>query len=139
MSLDLGAGAYDVVISLEVLSHVADQPAFIGKLASLLREGGLLMLATQNRPALEPLNLAPPKPGQLRRWVDRQELSALLAPEFELQELFSVTPVNVQVRKLRRLASYIPGAGVELLKVGGRGGWTLMALARKRGGQRDAG
>jgi 2-polyprenyl-3-methyl-5-hydroxy-6-metoxy-1,4-benzoquinol methylase len=52
MSLDLGLAHYDVAISLEVLSRVADQQAFVGRIAELLKPEGLLMLATQNKPAL---------------------------------------------------------------------------------------
>lgn len=85
---------YDVVVSLEVLSHVADQPAFMAKIASLLCPGGQLMLATQNRPVLQDrCRVPPPDPGQVRRWVDRRELRALTAPHFVVDELFSVTPV----------------------------------------------
>jgi 2-polyprenyl-3-methyl-5-hydroxy-6-metoxy-1,4-benzoquinol methylase len=62
MSLDLRTD-FDVVVTLEVLSHVLDQRAFIGKLASHLRPGGHLMLATQNRFVLQYLNWRPP-PGQ---------------------------------------------------------------------------
>ena len=93
MELELGANSFDVVVTLEVLSHVADQRAFIRKLARHLRPGGHLMLATQNRFVLQYLNRRPPPlPGQLRRWVDRRELRDLLEPEFEVSELFSVTP-----------------------------------------------
>jgi len=40
--IDFPDTAFDVVVSLEVLSHVADQPAFMDRLASLLKPGGLL-------------------------------------------------------------------------------------------------
>ena len=53
MALDFGVGQFDVAVSLEVLSHVADTQAFIDKIASLLKPGGYLMLATQNRSVLE--------------------------------------------------------------------------------------
>jgi 2-polyprenyl-3-methyl-5-hydroxy-6-metoxy-1,4-benzoquinol methylase len=93
MHLDFGLRAFDVVVTLEVLSHVADQQAFLTKLASHLRPGGHLMMATQNRFVLQYLNrIGPPAPGQLRRWVDKRELRALLEPQFEVLELFSVTP-----------------------------------------------
>jgi SAM-dependent methyltransferase len=65
MALDVG-GDYDVIVSLEVLSHVVDQPAFVAKIADLLRPGHYLMLATQNRYALEKSHL-PRIPGQLRK------------------------------------------------------------------------
>src|SRR5690606_17852896 len=81
MALDLGESRFDVIVTLEVLSHVRDQKGFIRKLASHLRPGGHLMLATQNRLVLENYNaVPPPAPGKLRRWVDKHELVDLLAP-----------------------------------------------------------
>jgi SAM-dependent methyltransferase len=94
MILDFGVEAFDVAVSLEVLAHVPDQAAFLSKISSLLRPGGYLMLATQNRDVLERYNdVPPPKPGQLRRWVNSRELLELLSPEFEVLELFTVTPL----------------------------------------------
>lgn len=93
MDLDLGDEAFDVVVTLEVLSHVADQHAFVAKMARHLRPDGHLMLATQNRFVLKYLNFVPPpEPGQLRKWVGDRELYALLEPEFDALESFSVTP-----------------------------------------------
>ena len=70
MELEFPEGAFDVVVSLEVLSHVEDQPTFVKKLSSLLRPGGRLMMATQNKPALQKNDVPPPAPGQLRKWVE---------------------------------------------------------------------
>jgi 2-polyprenyl-3-methyl-5-hydroxy-6-metoxy-1,4-benzoquinol methylase len=93
MALDFGSDPYDVAVSLEVLSHVADLEAFIAKIANLLKPGGHLKLATQNRPVLERYNrIPPPARGQLRRWVDAEELSELLRSHFDVLELYSVTP-----------------------------------------------
>jgi 2-polyprenyl-3-methyl-5-hydroxy-6-metoxy-1,4-benzoquinol methylase len=159
MSLDFGSAAFDVVVTLEVLSHVADQQAFIRKLASHLRPGGRLMMATQNRFVLQHFNrIPPPAPGQLRRWVDQRELRALLEPKFEVQELFSVTP-RLARRTMARIKATLVGPGRAVANdrakaqsssgrragLGGRAlrwggaqmeamglGWTLMALARKR-------
>jgi 2-polyprenyl-3-methyl-5-hydroxy-6-metoxy-1,4-benzoquinol methylase len=92
MSLDLGLAHYDVAISLEVLSHVADQQAFVGRIAELLKPEGLLMLATQNKPALLRNDIPPSGNGQLRHWVDRKEPQQLLAPQFFVECMFSITP-----------------------------------------------
>ena len=139
MTLDVG-DAFDVAVSLEVLSHVADQPAFIAKIASLLKIGGYLMLATQNRSVLERYNrIPPPARGQLRRWVDAKELDSLLRPHFDVLELRSVTPQAN--RGLMRIATsskvnaaISSFAGTKLRDfLERRGlGWTLIALARKR-------
>jgi 2-polyprenyl-3-methyl-5-hydroxy-6-metoxy-1,4-benzoquinol methylase len=140
MTLDFGRGAFDVVTTLEVLSHVIDQPAFIAKLARHLRPGGHLMLATQNRPVLERYNrISPPKPGQLRRWVDKNELRSLQAKEFETVEIFSITPKAnkglmriINSRTFNRPVRALVGRRLDRLKEAAGLGWTLMALARKR-------
>lgn len=137
--MDLTFGDFDVVVTIEVLSHVSDHSAFIRKLASHLRPGGHLMMATQNRPVLQKFNnIPPPKPGQLRRWFDENELRSLLKPQFEVLELFSVTPLAnrgimrwINSRKLNRPVKSLFGDRIEHLKEAMGLGWTLMVLARK--------
>lgn len=139
MALDFGKATFDVIVSLEVLSHVFDQKAFIGKLATHLRPGGFLMLATQNRHVLEKYNaIPPPAPGQLRRWVYQHELAELLVPEFESKQLFTVSPIArvgfmrlVNSWKLNAPIRAIFGNRVERLKERLGFGWTLMSLSRK--------
>ena len=41
--------SFDVVVTLETFSHVADQPKLIEVIANLLRDRGYLILTTQNR------------------------------------------------------------------------------------------
>jgi 2-polyprenyl-3-methyl-5-hydroxy-6-metoxy-1,4-benzoquinol methylase len=140
MELDLGVGAFDVAISLEVLSHVADQPAFVARIASLLRPGGKLMLATQNRFVLKHFNDIPPNEGYLRHWVNKRELRALLRPHFEVEKLYSVSPRGnrnimriINSRKLNRPFKALFGDRmIEGLKEKAGLGFTLMALATKR-------
>lgn len=141
MALDLTEGGYDAVVSLEVLSHVGDHAAFVAKIARLLRPGGSLILATQNRPVLERYNtVAPTEPGQLRRWFDRGELAELLAPYFAVRELRTMTPMAnkgpmrlVAGHQARRAMRLIAGRAVERALGAAGFGWTLMALAKKRG------
>jgi len=130
---------FDVVVSLEVLSHVEDHDAFITKLGALLRPGGYLMLATQNRPVLEKYNrVAPQQPGHLRRWFDRTELKALLAPHFELLRIETLTPAaNKGAMRLiaglqaKRVLRAVFGRGPEKALARAGFGWTLAVLARK--------
>lgn len=137
--LQFPEASFDYIISLEVLSHVVDQPAFMAKIASLLRPNGELLLATQNRPVLERMNNVAPAAGQLRAWVDRDELAALLAPKFDVQEIYSVTPRGnrgvwrfVNSRVLNAPVRWVVGDALERFKERQGWGWTLMARARKR-------
>lgn len=140
MALDLAPSSVDVVTTLEVLTHIYDQPAFVRKIAGILRPGGLLMMATQNRFVLERNDIAPAKPGQLRHWVNRRELRTLLDPCFAIDELFSVTPAGhrgilriLNSVKLNQIAASVFGAArVTAAKEAMGLGWTLMALARRR-------
>jgi 2-polyprenyl-3-methyl-5-hydroxy-6-metoxy-1,4-benzoquinol methylase len=139
MTLDFEKASFDVVVSLEVLSHVADQAAFLGRLADLLRPRGYLMLATQNRPILELNDIPPPAPGQLRRWVDRHELAGLLKADFEVLRLYTVTPRArrgllrlLNSSKLNSVVRRVSGDRFDRLKEGLGLGWTIMALAQRR-------
>lgn len=140
----LERASFDVVVSLEVLSHIVDKPAFMTGLASMLKPGGLLMLATQNRPVLERCkDIGGPVPGQVRRWVDAKELRALLEPNFVVEELTSVLPVAqqgiyrwVNSRKLNRLVGFFVGMD-NLTRFKERrllAGHTLIVRARRRDG-----
>lgn len=140
MALGFTEGGYDVVVTLEVLSHVGDHSAFVARLARLLRPGGKLILATQNRPVLERHNkVAPTEPGQLRRWFDRDELTRLLAPHLDVSELHTITPMAnkgpmrlLAGRQARRAMRLVSGRAIERALGAAGFGWTLMALAEKR-------
>jgi len=132
---------FDVVTSVEVLSHVEDQAAFIAKLASLLEPGGELLLATQNRFVLERNDVPPPGQGQLRRWVDRRALLELLAPHFTVANITTRTPMGhlrslrfVNSVKLTALTSAIFGAKrVRRAKERLGFGWSILVRAIRRG------
>jgi 2-polyprenyl-3-methyl-5-hydroxy-6-metoxy-1,4-benzoquinol methylase len=131
MTVDVGHD-FDVIVSLDVLSHVEDQSAFLTRLASLLRSGGRLLIATQNRPVHERFNrLPPPGVGQRRRWVDRRELTSLLNDNgFRIEEMFVITPradhglmrVIAKAGRTLRFSGLLEHLGF---------GWTIMASAVK--------
>lgn len=131
MSVDVGDD-FDVIVSLEVLSHVADQRAFLRRLRSLLRTDGRLIIATQNRPVLERFNrLPPPGPGQLRHWVDRSELRTLLEDAgFVVDEIRLRTPKSDHgpMRAIAK-AGRVLRCSALLERLGF--GWTIMASATR--------
>lgn len=131
MTVDVG-GDFDVVVSLEVLTHLADQYAFVRRVNRWLVPGGELLLATQNRPVLTHFNrIPPPSPGQLRRWIDRTELRTIAtAAGFQVEEIRTVSPIADHgimrvVAKLGRMT----GTTRVLERLGF--GWTIMLRATK--------
>jgi len=143
LALDFGDRQFDVVVTLETLTHVPDQADFVHKCARLLKPGGLLMMATQNKTALEKNSVKTPERGQYRRWVDHNELTELMREDFEIEEIFSVTPKfnrgPLKFVNAERLHRPIRAAGlgglvdsVTRMQEKAWLGWTLMALGRKR-------
>ena len=59
---------FDVVLNMEVIEHVADPKSFLIDTASLLRPGGLMIVATLNR-TLRALALAKVGAEYVLRWV----------------------------------------------------------------------
>lgn len=81
---------YDVVLSMEVVEHVADLDAFLAACAALMRPGGAMALSTLNR-TVKALALAkvgaeyvlrwlPPGTHDWRKFVKPSELAAGLRP-----------------------------------------------------------
>ncbi len=84
----LGAGErFDLVVSLEVIEHVADPAGFVAGLAGALADGGLLILSTPNRTALsrlaliivgEGLGLVPRGTHDWHRFLTPEDMTALV-------------------------------------------------------------
>ncbi|WP_136163601.1 bifunctional 2-polyprenyl-6-hydroxyphenol methylase/3-demethylubiquinol 3-O-methyltransferase UbiG [Sphingomonas flavalba] len=83
----LGDEPFDLIVSLEVVEHVADPAAYVTALAGALAKDGLLILSTPNRTALSRLALIgigetvggiPPGTHDWDRFLTPEELSALL-------------------------------------------------------------
>lgn len=62
--------AFDVVLAMEVVEHVADLDAFVAACATLLRPGGLLFVATINR-TLKSYALLIVAAEHILRWIPR--------------------------------------------------------------------
>lgn len=143
MEMPFAPGSFDVIVHLEVLSHVADQPAFIRTLATWLRAGGHMMLATQNAFTLSRMsNIAPRKPGQLRQWVNATGLRRLAKPHFDVRALESILVEGdrgilrwINAPKLNRPFAFLLGSQerVDRLKERAGLGHTLMLWGERTG------
>ncbi|SNT02303.1 Methyltransferase domain-containing protein [Geodermatophilus pulveris] len=111
-------GPFDLVISSEVIAHVADQAGYVRRVADLLRPGGVFLLMTQNGFVWRRWSqLKPTSRGMIRNWPRLRELRAMLA-----SSSFS----DVRVRSLQ------PAGDRGVLRVLNsrtlRGGFTLLHL-----------
>lgn len=127
-------GVYDVVVSCEFLTHIADQPACIAKMASLLRPGGVLMLATQNQWAMDRAEWMSPNPGYIRQYVTPSQLRRMLAPHFSILNLTTIGPFDSHLREAKYInstkLSKLPFA--DAIKGALRFGHTIIARAVKK-------
>lgn len=90
-----GAGPFDVVLTLEVIEHVADPGAFVRTCARLVKPGGLLIVATLNR-TLKSLALGKIAAEYVLRWVPAgtHDWNQFLKPD-EIRLMLSEEPVAV--------------------------------------------
>jgi len=103
---------FDVVVSMEVIEHVADVPGFIAALVGLTRPGGALLLATMNR-------------------TPKAYLQAILAAEHVLRWVPVGTHDWQRFQKPAELGRFLRRAGANLRDVTGmkylprQGEWRL--------------
>jgi SAM-dependent methyltransferase len=92
MALPFAAGAFDAVISFEVIEHLADQRGFLRECSRVLTAGGLLVVSTPNKLYYgESRGEAGLNPYHVRE-LDAQEFAS------ELREVFPNVAVTVQNR-----------------------------------------
>ncbi len=90
-----GAPAFDVILNMEVIEHVADPAAFLKTCARLLAPGGLMIVATLNR-TLKAFALAKVGAEYVLRWlpVGTHDWNRFLKPE-ELRGFLAGETVEV--------------------------------------------
>jgi len=90
-----GAGPFDVVLTMEVIEHVADPEAFIRSCSRLVAPGGMMIVATLNR-TLKGLLLGKVAAEYILRWVPAgtHDWRQFLKPD-EIRQMLSEEPVAV--------------------------------------------
>ena len=141
LSMELPAGEFDVVVTLEMLAQVSEQRRFIEVLAGTLQKDGFLVLITQNRAVYgRRADIAPIAPGQYRHWLTMRELRRLLHAHFHVLRAFTFEPAGrrgflriVNSPRLNGLAAHlVPQNYLDHLKESLGLGQSLVVLARKR-------
>jgi len=133
-------GEFDIVVSLETLSHVADQTAFIRRIRDVLKPGGYLILTTQNRLVFERRSgVNPVGAGQIRHWLAPAEVRRLLKKDFVVRRFTTQVP-DGQLGILRMINStrlnallgrVIPARSIERIKERLGLGQTIAVLAQR--------
>jgi len=141
LSVNLPSEAFDVVVTLEMFSHVPSQPLFAESMARVLRKDGYLILTTQNRFVyMRRRDVAPAADGQVRRWVTMRELRSKLRPHFKILMATTIQPSGslgfLRIVNSRRindlLLKVISKRSLDHLKEILGLGQTLIVLAQKR-------
>lgn len=90
-------GAFEVVVNLQTIEHLHDQPGFVRECARVLRPSGTLVVTTPNRLTFSPGRDTPLNPFHTRELAP-DELRDLLAPEFAVTRMLGIR----HGRRLRR-------------------------------------
>jgi 2-polyprenyl-3-methyl-5-hydroxy-6-metoxy-1,4-benzoquinol methylase len=139
-TLDLAVNSFDVVVTLETLSHVPDQPGFLQRLAHLLKPGGFLLITTQNKSVFERrADIGPPN-GWIRKWVTMKTLRGYLQPDFSISHAITLEPEGhlgllrvINSRRINNCFNAVLGAPrVKRLKEGAGFGQTIFVVAVRR-------
>lgn len=138
--LDLPTNYFDVIVTSEVFSHVADQPAFLRRLSQLLKPGGFLLLTTQNKSVFERRSDVAPPDGWIRQWVTMKTLKRMLRPEFSIRSATTLEPDGhlgfLRVVNSARINHYCSAAlgapRVKRLKESAGFGQSIFVVAVKR-------
>lgn len=128
----------DVIVSQEVLEHVAEPRAYLKRASDLLRHGGYLILTTPNARVTKALSSPPAQP--IENHFDRRRLERLVGSFFTVVELTTIIPGYghreiyrlVNSIRLRRLENRLRLAGLlDRLRCRLGFGLHLLCVARK--------
>lgn len=109
MSWEYPQGAFDIVVSQEVIEHIEDQARFIQMTADLLAPGGVVILTTPNARTFMALS---PKARQewtnqpLEDWLTVSQLRDLMTPHFKTVQMTTIIPNVGQAGSYRWVNSH---------------------------------
>lgn len=83
-------GSFEVVVHLQTIEHLHDQPGFVRECARVLRPAGTLVVTTPNRLTFSPGRETPLNPFHTRE-LSADELRDLLEPDFAVARMLGVS------------------------------------------------
>ena len=139
LELDLPINHFDIVVTLETLSHIADKDRFMQKMAQSMKTGGTMILTTQNKFVFDRCDVAP-NIGWTREWVNMARLKRLVRSRFTITRATSFDPKGhrgilrlINSSKVNRLLARIVGESrLKRMKESAGFGQTLFLIAVKR-------
>jgi SAM-dependent methyltransferase len=87
--LPVGDGTAEVVVNLQTIEHLHDQPGFVAECARALRPSGTLVVTTPNRLTFSPGRDTPLNPFHTRE-LSAPELTDLLSAHFDVTRMYGV-------------------------------------------------
>jgi SAM-dependent methyltransferase len=133
-------GHFDIVVSQEVIAHVANQSGYLERAARALKPGGHLVVTTPNRFVHDRCDWPAQPPGHIEQWLSSSALKRLLYPHFRVLRRTTAVPLGqrgvlrvVNSAKLNgALGTLLPTERIEAFKEWAGFGWTQIVLAQKK-------
>ena len=130
---------FDIVVSQEVIAHVADQHGYVERMARALKPGGHAVVTTPNPFVHDRVPWPPQPPGHIEQWLTPKALKQLLHPLFRVLRKTTAVPLGDRgilrvvnsTRLNRALGSFWGTQRVEDFKEWAGFGWTQIVLAKK--------
>lgn len=104
--MPFAGGAFEVVVNLQTIEHLHNQPGFVRECARVLRPAGTLVVTTPNRLTFSPGRDTPLNPFHTRE-LSPSELRDLLTPEFTVTRMLGVRHGRRIARWERRHGSLV--------------------------------
>lgn len=89
-ALPVGSATVDVLVTLQVIEHVWNQPEFLGECRRVLRPGGRLLVSTPNRLTFSPCRQVPLNPFHTREFTAGELTESLTACGFAVEHVGGV-------------------------------------------------
>jgi SAM-dependent methyltransferase len=89
-SLPVADAAVDVVVNLQVIEHLWDQPGFLAECVRVLRPGGLLLISTPNRITFSPGRDTPLNPFHTRELAANELAELLVGAGLEVRDMLGL-------------------------------------------------